>query len=78
MSNDPPKKKKKVQFNVDEDLHAQAHEWARKNNVSLAAVMRAWLRRFTNPSDPSVPPKEAYKGEKKRAPGGGRKKKKKK
>jgi transcriptional regulator with XRE-family HTH domain len=40
---------KKIEIGLDEALYAQAHQYARTHNVSLSAIIRAWLRRQSDP-----------------------------
>lgn len=64
----PSKKKiKKIELRVDEDLHAQAEQYAHGYGVSLGALIRALLRQLTDPQNPQpLPP--GVEAEKKRPP----------
>lgn len=41
---------------VDEDLDKQVVDYAKANGISLAALLRAIARLWTNPTDPRNPP----------------------
>ena len=41
---------------VDEDLDKQVVDYAKANGTSLAALLRAIARLWTNPTDPRNPP----------------------
>ena len=49
---------------IDPKLHAQAKKYAKDNGVSLGAIIRAFLRRLTDPRDPKPPPPNTAREEK--------------
>lgn len=40
---------KKIEVGLDEALYAQAQQYAKAHSVSISALIRAWLRRHTDP-----------------------------
>ena len=44
-----PKKTKPIQVMVEDDLHEQAHRYAKSHGFSLGALVRALLRAQINP-----------------------------
>ncbi len=46
-----------LHLRIDPELRAQAEEYARKNGVTLAALMRRLLHYWTNPQKPRKLPK---------------------
>ena len=51
------KKQKPIQVMVEDDLHQQAHVYAKAHGFSLGALVRAMLRIHTNPHNPQPPPR---------------------
>lgn len=50
------KKSESWRVPVDEDLDRQVRDYAKANGISLAALLRALARLWTNPTDPRNPP----------------------
>ncbi len=50
------KKSESWRVPVDEDLDRQVRDYAKTNGISLAALLRALARLWTNPTDPRNPP----------------------
>ncbi len=51
------KKEEHINLRIDPELRVQAEEYARKNGVSLAALIRRLLRYWTDPKKPRKLPK---------------------
>lgn len=57
MSQKPQKKTRQLVIRIDDDLYAQSRAYAEKRGTTVAAIVRATLRRLANPRHPQRLPR---------------------